>query len=443
MPARRDLYTGRHEFLHRGWGPLEDDDKDLPRQISGPANQSLANESMHVSQLFTDHFHLWEQGSGNYHMGFSGFEFIRGIEADAYITDPIPFPLPSPSYRNTKFERHFRNVERIRRRPDGTLDESKWFAAQTFDGAARWIEGNRTRKDFFLHIDSFTPHEPYDPPERLVKLFDPRGYDVPEYFPIVPYTRAERSGLTPDQIRHSQALYAANVVYVDECLGRFLDTLDRHDLWKDTLVILTTDHGTYNGSRGLLGKMQTHQFDPVAHIPLIIAHPDFAHGKRRDQLVQLVDLYSTSLAALGCAIPRDRHGLDLLPVLLDAKAKTREFAVAGVFGHSVTIADGRWVLHQRQPEPSNTPLHWYSHHMARFIWYNLGPFEDGRREVTHKPHPGVTWLSDRKNDPNELRNLAEECPEELKRMQEALWSVIISTSWVLPLGDKKIRLGLN
>src|SRR5690606_4060057 len=41
MPARRDIYTGKYEFLERGWGPLEDDDLDLPRQVSGQPNQSL------------------------------------------------------------------------------------------------------------------------------------------------------------------------------------------------------------------------------------------------------------------------------------------------------------------------------------------------------------------------------------------------------------------
>ncbi|MGH2559883.1 MAG: sulfatase [Thermomicrobiales bacterium] len=424
MPARRDLYTGRHEFLWRGWGPLEDDDLDLPHQISGPAIQALSRPGARVSQLFTDHFHLWEQGSGNYHMGYSGFEFIRGIEADNYRTDPIEVDLPTERYRHQRLERHFVNIELSRRGPDGELDETRWFSAQTFGAAAEWLDRNHTRDNFYLHIDSFPPHEPWDPPERFVKQFDPRGYDVPEYIPAAPYQPIAVSGLTPDQVRHTQALYAASVVHVDECLGMVLDALDRHDLWQNTLVILTTDHGTYNGARGRLGKMQTHQFDPVAHIPLIVAHPTHGQGERRDQLVQLVDLYATTLAAVGAETPPDRHGLNLLPVIEEAGTPTRDYAVAGVFGQSVTITDGRWVLHQ-QPVEGNGPLNWYSHRLPKFQRYDVGPYEclpdgGGRRPVTHAPFAGETWLSDRAADPNELTNLAEREPAQRRRMHAAL-----------------------
>jgi len=41
MPARRDIYTGRYEFPWRGWGPLDEEDRDLPREVSGPPNRSI------------------------------------------------------------------------------------------------------------------------------------------------------------------------------------------------------------------------------------------------------------------------------------------------------------------------------------------------------------------------------------------------------------------
>lgn len=443
MPARRDIYTGRFEFLFRGWGPLEDDDLDLSRQLSGQPNRSLSDLNGRISQLITDHFHLWEQGSGNYHMGYSGFEFIRGMESDAYRTDPVDVPLPSEAYRRHKAERHYRNVAIIRRDEEGTVDESRWFARQTFQAAADWIDRNHTYEDFYLHIDSFPPHEPWDPPERFVKLFDPRGYDVPEYFPTAPYAPIADSGFTRDQVRHIQALYAASVMHVDECLGILLDALDLHDLWRNTLVIFTTDHGTFNGARDRLGKMQTHQFDPLAHIPLIIAHPSVGHGERRDQLVQLVDLYPTVLAATATAIPPDRHGVNLLPAIEDPASPTREYAVCGAFGHSVTITDGQWILHQ-QPRGSNSPLYWYSHHLPRFLKYEVGPYEChgsgmGRRPVHHSPFPGETWLSNRLSDPNELSNLAMDGSEQLVRMQSAL-STVLTELGAPP--EQHARLGL-
>jgi len=124
MPARRDIYTGRYEFLERGWGPLESDDADLPRQVSGEPNtsvQKVLEAGYSVSELVTDHFHLWEQGSGNYHMGYTGFEFIRGQEADAWKTTPIDFECPDGPHATQ--ERHFRNRVLRRHGVGAPMDE--------------------------------------------------------------------------------------------------------------------------------------------------------------------------------------------------------------------------------------------------------------------------------------------------------------------------------
>ncbi len=428
MPARRDMYTGRYEFPFRGWGPLEDDDLDLPTQVSGPPNHPVLSRDVRVSQLVTDHFHLWERGSGNYHMGYSGFEFVRGIEADNWKTEPATLDPRWGLYEGTKLERHFHNVAVMRAGMDQPAEET-YFPVRTFSTAAEWIHRNHDHEGFYLHIDSFPPHEPWDPPERLVKQFDERGYDMDEVVSSPPYQLVEDSGYTPDQLRHIQALYAASVAHVDECLGLIWDAMDQHDLWKDTLVILTTDHGTFNGSRQRTGKGQTHLFDPISHIPMIISHPTQGHGERRSQLVQLVDLYTTTLSALDRPIPEDRHGVDLLPVLESHDAPTRDYAINGRFGQSVSITDGEWMLHV-DPVEGNAPLYWYSHHQSRFMRdYRLGPYEclpgdTGRRPVDHSVPAAEyeLWLSHTGADPMEMDNLAERHPEQVSRMARALAS---------------------
>lgn len=415
MPARRDIYTGRYEFLERGWGPLNEEDLDLPRQVSGEPNLSLTRqlrEGRPVSYLITDHFHLWEDGSGNYHMGYTGFEFIRGIEADNWLTDPVEFPCPD-GYGDKPLERHFRNVALTRK------SEADWFPAQVFAKAADWLERNREHDNFYLHLDCFSPHEPWDPPEEYVKRFDPRGYDFEQGRPTGPYDKWANH-MSEDELRHQQARYAAQVVLTDRWLGVLLDKMDELDLWKDTVVMFTTDHGTYNGDHGRVGKLQTHEHDAVGHIPFIVAHPQYGHGERREQLVQLVDIYPTVLSAVGRPCPPERHGVDLLPVLRDASAKTREYALTGQYGKSVTITDGEWILHQ-SPKPDNSPLYWYGYCLNRFMnGYELGPFADGRRPAACRSWPEGTWLSDKRTDPNELNNVADANPGKLRDMQEAL-----------------------
>lgn len=425
MPARRDLYTGRFEFPFRGWGPLEDTDDDLPRRISGPPNQALSTMERHVSFLVTDHFHLWEQGSGNYHMGYTGFEFIRGMEADAWHTDPIDVPIFEDGIRGTYRERHYHNLAVLRQGKD-VMDESTHFVSQTFSTAADWLERNHTWQDFYLHIDSFSPHEPNDPPERLVKLFDPRGYDNGKWRSIAPQGFVDETGVTDDDLLKIQAFYAASIVHLDENLGRLWDVMDRHDLWNDTLVIFTTDHGTFNGTNRRTGKLRSHLFSSIAQIPLIIAHPTLGHGQRRHQIVQLVDCYPTILDALGEEIPDGLDGRSILPIIENADAPGHDVAVYGMFGQGISVTDGQWALHV-VPRHENQPLHWYSHHLAIKGNVELGPFEcldndRGRRSATVEPFPDAreNWLSHLEQDPYEYRNVIGEYPEHARRLGQLL-----------------------
>lgn len=435
MPARRDIYTGRYEFLWRGWGPLEEEDKDLPRQISGEPNESIEKmkrEGRKVSYLVTDHFHLWEQGSGNYHMGYTGFEFIRGMEADAWYTAPVDFPCPEPD-RLGKVERHWRNVHFTRK------TEDDYFSARTVDTACAWLERNHSHEDFYLHLDIFDPHEPWDPPEDLLKMFDPRGYDVPGMSSGGPYAKW-RDRIDEGQMTAYRARYAAKVAFLDRRLGRLFDTIERLGLWDDTLVVLTTDHGTYNGDHGRMGKIQTHEHDAVGHIPFIAAYPQASlRGTRRSQLAQLVDLYPTVLSAVGRPCPEDIHGVDLIPVL-ENNAPTRDCALAGQFGKSVTLTDGEWILHQ-SPVEGNQPLNWYGHCLSKFAKGNrLGPFENGRRPCETSAWDTPTWLSDKRADPNELVNLADREPEKLAETQRKLKAKLQETG---APAEQFERLGLQ
>ena len=437
MPARRDIYTGRYEFPFRGWGPLEESDRDLPRQVSGPPNRSVrwtVDNGYKVSYLVTDHFHLWEQGSGNYHMGYTGFDFVRGCEADAWHTDPIDFASPEGD-RLGKCERHWRNVHLCRK------SEADYFCAQTVRRACDWLTRNAAHEDFFLHLDIFDPHEPWDPPEELIRMFDRAGASVEGVNASAPYA-PWRGKLSEEQFTNLRARYAAKVVFLDRQLGRLFDTLDRLDLWKDTVVILTADHGTFNGDHGRMGKLQTHEFGAVGQIPLIVAHPELGRGERRGQLVQLVDLYPTVLEAVGRPGPDDvdLHGVSLLPALADAGAATRDHAIAGQFGKSVTITDGRWTLHQ-SPSAANGPLFWYGYCPARFLRYDLGPVVEGRREVRNcDTWPEPTWLSDKRSDPNERVNLAPDRPEKLHEMQLALRDTLMRIG---APAEQLVRLGLD
>lgn len=93
MPARRELHTGRHNFLHRSWGPLEPFDNSTPE---------LLKQHGVYTHLASDHQHYWEDGGASYHGRYSTWEFFHGQEGDAWtgqVADPEP-PEDLRSNRN-------------------------------------------------------------------------------------------------------------------------------------------------------------------------------------------------------------------------------------------------------------------------------------------------------------------------------------------------------
>ena len=166
-PCRNDIITGRYTFPWQGWqGPVPD-----AVTLSG-----IIDKAGKVSYLITDIYHHWRRGGGTFWWDFSGFELIRGQERDKWFTDAdIDIDYPAPEYRGTpKITPHLRNTQITRR------DESDWFAPQVFSRACRWIRHNASHEDFFLMIDAFDPHEPWDPPPYYTNLYAP-GYTGDEY----------------------------------------------------------------------------------------------------------------------------------------------------------------------------------------------------------------------------------------------------------------------
>ena len=95
MPARRDMHTGRLNFTHRSWGPLEVFDNSFA--------QILKQNGVHT-HLVSDHLHYFEDGGSGYHTRFSTWDFIRGQEHDPWIAMVEP---PLDRYRKQYDDRQY------------------------------------------------------------------------------------------------------------------------------------------------------------------------------------------------------------------------------------------------------------------------------------------------------------------------------------------------
>ena len=93
------------------------------------------------------------------------------------------------------------------------------------------------------------------------------------------------------------------------------------------------------------------------------------------------------------------------------------------------------------PVAGNQPLFWHGFCLAKFLPYDLGPYRDGRRAVRHcPPWASPTWLSDKRNDVNELQNLATANPDKLRQMQRALRDQLLRLQ---APGEQLDRLGVR
>ena len=339
MPARRDLQTGRLNFLHRSWGPLE------PFDVSFA---EVLRENGTYSHLISDHYHYWSDGGATYHSRFSTWEFERGQAWDPWRALVDPPADMAERYHPMQRNRHQGMVNR-----EFMTCEQDHSLAGCFDRALSFIDTNRQADNWFLQLECFDPHEPFTAPERFRALY-PTTYDGP----ILDWPRYERVSESDAEIAELRANYAALVTMCDWYLGKLLDHFDTHDLWRDTALVVTTDHGFLLGEHDWWAKSRMPFFDEVSHIPLIAYHPDTAAqaGTRRAALTQTIDLMPTFLAFHGCPIPGTVEGTSLMP-LLHADGEVRGAAVFGRFAAATNVTDGRYTYF-RYPEDMETQELW-------------------------------------------------------------------------------------
>ncbi len=160
--------------------------------------------------------------------------------------------------------------------------------------------------------------------------------------------------------QHYRYQYAALLSMCDCYLGRLLDQFDELDLWKDTMLIVNTDHGYLLGEHGWWSKVVMPCYDEIVHLPLFIHDPRFdCAGTSRDELVQTVDLAATVLEFFGLERPEHMQGRPVRPVL-EENRPIRDYALFGIHGAHVNIFDGRYVYMKAPVSEKNAPLNEYT-----------------------------------------------------------------------------------
>jgi arylsulfatase A-like enzyme len=347
MPARRELHTGRYNFLHRSWGPMEPFDDSMPK---------LLRENNIHSHLATDHYHYWEEGGCNYHTKFSTWQGFRGQEGDPWMADLSGRVDMIPDSLNHGRSKTLIQQDMVNRHYQ--QNEALMPQAQTFAAGLEFFRTNATADDWFLQIETFDPHEPYFVPQRFLDLYEDTytgpHWDWPPYRAVAEEDRPA--------VEHMRIVNAALHSMCDEYLGRVLDAMDELNLWNDTMLIVNTDHGFLLGEHDLWAKCHAPFYNEVAHTPLFIWDPRTSHtaGQRRTSLVQTIDLPATILEYFGLDCPADMQGQPLAQTIAD-DTPVRQAGLFGLFGGHVNVTDGRYVYMRAPATADNGPLFQYTH----------------------------------------------------------------------------------
>ena len=352
MPARRDIQTGRLNFLHRGWGPLEPFDRSVAE---------ILRDAGVYTHLITDHYHYFEDGGSGFHGRFSSWEFVRGQEKDKWRPTLSP-PLDRLRKRFHELQHDFSpdiNSKLPYYVNREHLEATGQFPlAQCFASAGEFLQRHHATDRWLLHLECFDPHEPFFAPERFLtdapEALGGRIFDWPAY---------GRCDLDHALLGALRANYTALVAACDHYLGTLLDAFDAFDLWRDTYLILSTDHGLLLGEKEFLGKNRPPFYNEVAHIPLLIAPPATVAVplRRSTTLTQTTDLGPTLLDIFGVPPPAEMTGTTLLPVLAaEDPARAERGCVFGQFGAAINYTDGRYVYFLYPREPFHEGLFQYT-----------------------------------------------------------------------------------
>ena len=398
VPIRRQLFTGRriaptHTYFQQsttqayGWHPLYLEDVTLSETLHAAGYQTA---------LIADVYHIMKPGL-NFHRGFNYYEWIRGQETDFYALAPRVIPdlsgvypdeyftlleqSNSPGRKGEAFKKFLNQYLANRKRWKQYGDS---IVEQTAKNGIRWLKENHDQGPFYLHIEAFDPHEPWDPPAHFLEKYlkDPTRHSWLE----PPYGDVK---VSDEGVKRFRANYAGEASNVDYWYGQVLQTVKQLGLYENTVIVFLSDHGALLNEQGQWVKGPEKIRRQVTHVPLLIHVPGGQYaGKRVSGFAQTPDVLPTILGRLDLKPSPRVTGDDLWPYVSGEKTNKREYIVSS-FGGIAAV---------RTPE-----------------WNYSAVWDKERYKGNYAPQ-----LYDLKNDPDELKTVADQHPAVVKDLQAKL-----------------------
>src|SRR5829696_4194597 len=371
IPVRRAIHTGMRTWPTRppyfGWKPIPAEQRTVAEILS---------EKGFGTYLVTDTYVQFRTHM-NFGRGFDTYHMIRRKESDPF-EDPSSISEEEMRRRyiilgeGKKARQYLANVQ-------GREGEEDWFAPKVFSNAMDVLrEAAEGTRPFFLVADCYDPHEPWDPPEEYVTMYD-EGYKGKE---PLDDNYGKDDYLTDRQLLRMRALYAAEITMMDRWLGKFMERMHELGVMERTLLVVLSDHGHLLGEHGYTGKPGYALYPELTDTIFMVRHPQGkGAGETSDFYVSTHDVAPTILGFLGVEQPEPMDGQDLEPIL-------------------------------RGKEPLRPRDH-FTQGYANYVCCR-----DEHRVMFCRSDGADAHLFDAINDADQMRDLAKVEPETVKRMYE-------------------------
>ncbi|UCG52119.1 MAG: sulfatase [Candidatus Latescibacterota bacterium] len=302
LPSTASAYTG---LLPSSHGAVA---TGLPMTPKATTLAEVLQKAGYRTAAFTENFYIRPQNG-----------FGRGI--DFFWTYWLPWNFNYTLLYRTRARLKLPMIELTLKRafitiPDiSTPEEVNWDARVTTDVGLDWIKkGGDT--PFFAFFHYMGPHSPYGPREYLFDDDPPSGRLTDYPRPMGgPYPFGERAGQTTDQaIADMKKLYLADILCVENHIGRILHWLEETGKLSETLIIFTADHGEEFLDHGAWNHGST-AFEEVLRVPFIVYCEDIVPaGVRVNAVTRQIDLMPTVLDLVGLDCPQEVQGRSLRPI---------------------------------------------------------------------------------------------------------------------------------
>jgi len=290
-PGHSSIFTGRYSISHGSH-------KILTSRSSGSKHVScipLGKDETTLAEIYKENGYQTAAVVSN--RGFVSGEFGLDQGFDYWFANPPPLPVvyqiwrkiskytgcdipPQPSYRRAK------------------------DITQT---SLRWIR-QKQNEPFFLFMNYADPHVPYQPPHPYDRKFEGK---IDDFRLDLDGIRQGTKKMNSKQKKHILSQYDGEIAYLDDQLGIFIKKLNDWNIFDDSIIVITSDHGEFLGERGLVDH-QIGLYNPVTRVPLVIK-PNLKLDRvlTENQFVSTIDIMPTLLQMTGIHIPKSVQGESL------------------------------------------------------------------------------------------------------------------------------------